>query len=85
MGNLQQAARSGDKRKTLEQLRSILAYNIETCDSKRDIAALSRRLIEVCEMLDAMPSPDDSDPVDEMAKLIAEYDEYEDPREDGGG
>ena len=82
MGNLVQAAKRGDKRGMLEATRDILAYSIETCESKRDLAALSKRLVEVCEMIDALPDELNVNPVDEMADFISEYDEYEDPRDD---
>ena len=37
--------------------------------------------MEICDCIDAMPNPDgDANPIDEMAALIAEYDEYEDER-----
>lgn len=36
--------------------------------------------MEICDSIDAMPSPEDANPIDEMAALIAEYDEYEDER-----
>lgn len=78
MGRLIQAAKQNDKRGMLEATRDILAYSIETCDSKRDLAALSKRLMEVCEQIDALPSVEDENPVDAMAAMIAEYDEYED-------
>lgn len=83
MGKLLQAVRSGDKRKILEALRDETATAIEECGSGRDIAALSKRLMEICEKLDALPNPDaEANPVDAMAAMIAEYDEYEDPRLD---
>lgn len=83
MGGVLQAAKSGSKRKLLEETRDVLAYAIDTCDSKRDLAALTKRLFEVCDMLAAMPDEEATNPVDEMAALIAEYDEYEDERLDG--
>ena len=55
MTNLVDAARSGDKRATLIALRDKLAETIENCESGRDVAALSRRLIDVVAELDAMP------------------------------
>jgi CRISPR/Cas system CSM-associated protein Csm2 small subunit len=58
MGALVQAASSGDKRKALLALRSKLAYTIETSKSGRDIAALSRRLMDVMNELDKLPDED---------------------------
>lgn len=83
MGRLVQAAKQNDKRSMLEATRDILAYSVETCGSMRDLAALTKRLIEIQEMIDALPDPTNANPVDELAAQIAEYDEYEDPRFDG--
>lgn len=80
MGKLLDAVRGGDKRAILLALRDETAEAIENSASGRDIAALSKRLMEICDSIDAMPSPEDSNPIDEMAALIAEYDEYEDER-----
>ena len=41
------AAKSGDRLRTLEELRDILAKTIAYCESARDMAALSKRLMEV--------------------------------------
>lgn len=46
------AAKSGNKKKTLIALRDKLAEKIETCESGRDLAALSKRLSEVMDELD---------------------------------
>lgn len=80
MGKLLDAVRCGDKRAILLALRDETAEAIESSTSGRDIAALSKRLMEICDSIDAMPSPEDANPIDEMAALIAEYDEYEDER-----
>lgn len=86
MGKLLDAVRSGDERRTLEELRDEVAVTIEGECSPRDMAALSKRLIEICADLKALPSEEDINPVDEMAAFVAEYDEYEDPRfEDDDG
>ena len=57
MSNLIEAAKSGDKRKTLIALRDKLAETIENCESGRDMAANSKRLMEVMAELEAMPDP----------------------------
>lgn len=80
MGRLLDAVRCGDERRTLEELRDVVAETLENECSPRDMAALSKRLMEICRELKALPSEDDVNPVDEMAALVAEYDEYEDPR-----
>lgn len=86
MGKLLEAVQSGDKRQTLVALRDVTAKTIEETASGRDVAALSKRLMEICDKIDALPRPDeDANPVDEMAAFIAEYDDYEDERlEDNG-
>jgi len=56
---------------TLEQLvelRIILARAIDTCESSRDLAALSRRYMEVVEAIDAIDRGLDVE--DEVAAII---------------
>ena len=57
MATLEQSAATNDRRKTLIALRDKLARTIDECESGRDIAALSKRLMEVMEELDALPDP----------------------------
>lgn len=57
MSGLLDAAKSGDKRATLIALRDKIAETIETCDSGRDIAANSKRLMEVMAEIDDLPDP----------------------------
>lgn len=57
MSNLTDAARSGDKRKTLIALRDKIAATIDDCESGRDMAANSKRLMEVMAEIDALPEP----------------------------
>ena len=47
MAKLVEAAKSGDKRATLVALRDKLAETIQNCDSGRDMASNSKRLMEV--------------------------------------
>lgn len=58
MTNLVDAARSGDKRETLIALRDILAATIQNCESGRDMASNTKRLMEVMAELEAMPDPE---------------------------
>lgn len=51
------AAKSGDKRATLIALRDKLAETIENCESGRDMAANSKRLMEVMAELESLPDP----------------------------
>lgn len=57
MLSLTDAAKSGDKRATLMALRDKLAETIENCESGRDMAANSKRLMEVMAELETMPDP----------------------------
>ena len=58
MSDLVQAAKSGDKRATLIALRDKLAETIQNCESGRDMASNSKRLMEVMAELEALPDPE---------------------------
>lgn len=47
MTNLVDAAKSGNRRDTLIAMRDILAKTIQECDSGRDMASNTKRLMEV--------------------------------------
>ena len=53
--DLVSAAKSGDKRATLIALRDKLAETIQNCDSGRDMASNSKRLMEVMAEIEALP------------------------------
>lgn len=53
--NLVEAAKSGDRRATLIALRDRLAEIIQNCDSSREMAANSKRLMDVMAELENMP------------------------------
>ena len=55
--NLVDAAKSGDKRATLIALRDILASTIQNCESGRDMASNTKRLMEVMAELETLPDP----------------------------
>lgn len=57
--NLVDAAKSGNKRETLIALRDILASTIQNCESGRDMASNTKRLMEVMAEIDALPDPND--------------------------
>lgn len=57
MATLAQAAKKNSRRETLIALRDKLAVSIDSCESGRDIAALSKRLMEVMGELDSLPDP----------------------------
>lgn len=74
MAKLLEAARSGDKRKTLIALRDKLAETIDNCDSGRDMAANSKRLMEVMAELESLPDPDAPVIVSKHDKLKQKHD-----------
>mgnify|MGYP006967138944 CR=1 FL=1 len=59
MATLAQAAKKNSRRETLIALRDKLAVSIDSCESGRDIAALSKRLMEVMGELDSLPDPNE--------------------------
>lgn len=59
MTNLIEAAKSGDKRATLIALRDKLAETIQNCESGRDMASNSKRLMEVMAEIEALPDSTD--------------------------
>lgn len=73
MANLIDAAKSGDKRETLIALRDILAYTIQNCESGRDMASNTKRLMEVMAELEALPDP--------AQKKVSKHDRLKQKRE----
>jgi len=63
VADLVKAAQSGSKRETLEALRDKIASSIQDCESGRDVAALSKRLMEVMNEIDALPKPKKDSPL----------------------
>ena len=63
MADLVNAAKSGSKRDTLEALRDKIAASIQDCESGRDVAALSKRLMEVMNEIDALPKQKKDSPL----------------------
>jgi hypothetical protein len=69
--SLTATARAGVRLDTLRALRDRLSEEIDTCDSKRDVAALSQRLMDVLEQIDAAEkaAPESKGtPLDELAR-----------------
>lgn len=75
MANLVEAAQSGDKRATLIALRDILAKTIQECDSGRDMASNTKRLMEVMAEIEALP--------DETKKQVSKHDRLKKKHENG--
>ena len=63
MADLVSAAKSGNRRETLEALRDKIAGSIQECESGRDVAALSKRLMEVMGELDELPKEKKDSPL----------------------
>ena len=54
MARLIEAASSGDRLQTLKELRGLLAERLEKSNSDRDIASMSKRLMDVTEAIDEL-------------------------------
>lgn len=52
---------AGDRKETLVALRDAIAQSIEMTESGRDMAALSKRLMEVMDAIDSFPSGEPSE------------------------
>lgn len=63
--------RGGERLASLEALRDRLADEIESCDSKRDLAALSQRLADVLDKIDEIPTSKRVSRADEIAERRA--------------
>ena len=73
MTDLIEAAKSGNKRATLIALRDKLAEIIQNCDSGRDMASNTKRLMEVMAEIEALP--------DETAIKVSKHDRLKTKRE----
>lgn len=73
MTNLVDAAKSGDKRATLIALRDKLAETIQNCDSGRDMASNSKRLMEVMAEIESLPDPDAEKKISKHDRLKAKH------------
>ena len=66
--SLPESAASGDRLAALNDLRDLLARNIQECDSLRDLAALSGRMQAVLKEIDELsPKEAAGDSIDEIA------------------
>ncbi len=66
---LTEAAKSGNKRETLIALRDKIAETIENCESGRDMASNSKRLMDVIAELEALPDPEEKKRVSRHDRL----------------
>lgn len=73
--NLGAVVPNGDRLASLKALRDRLAVDIDECESARDVAALSNRLMDVLAQIDeldsAKPVEAKVNPIDEVAKRRA--------------
>jgi hypothetical protein len=69
---LSESAESGDRLATLRDLRDLLARQIESCESLRDLASLSGRLQAVLDQIAELePKKAEGDGIDEIANRRA--------------
>lgn len=70
---LTESAASGDRLETLRDLRDLLAKQIQSCDSLRDLASLSGRLQAVLDQIAVLePKKAVGDGIDEIAQRRAD-------------
>lgn len=69
--SLAAVAATGDRGETLRALRDRIATEIDKTASARDVAALSRQLTDVIELIDALPNTEAVSPSDEVASRRA--------------
>lgn len=63
------AVKTNDRRQALVALRDKIAATIDATESGRDVAALSKRLMEVMAEIDSLPDPEKrDDPVEALRK-----------------
>lgn len=67
-------ARAGNRAETLRALRDRLAAELDDCDSKRDVAALSQRLMDVLAQIAELPAEKEGTALDELARRRASGD-----------
>lgn len=75
MPSLTRLVEGGDRLEQLKQLSKILANAIDTCESMRDMAALSRQYRETLREIDALENGEDAN--DEIASIILRHREPE--------
>ena len=70
--SIEEVAGTGDRRRTLESLRQVIAKAIDDDPSPRDLAALTRRLQLLMGEIAALPEPEREESVlDEIARRRA--------------
>lgn len=73
MKTVLQATKANNRRETLVALRDRIAATIDNCESGRDMAALSKRLVEVMNEIESLPDPNkDKNPAQLALQRMAE-------------
>ena len=55
MGTVKSAFESGSRKRTLEAMASKIADTIDSCESARDIPALTKRMVEMMDEIERCP------------------------------
>ncbi|MBQ9620408.1 MAG: hypothetical protein IJR41_00535, partial [Atopobiaceae bacterium] len=71
MGRLRALSEGNDRVEQLKQLLLMLADAIEDCESKRDLASLSRQYRETAREIDILENGEDAD--DDLAAIILRH------------
>lgn len=66
---ISKVAPSGDRLKTLETLRDVIAETIDGTNSARDIAALSRQMTEVLAEIDEIKKAEGADQISTIDEI----------------
>jgi len=60
MESVVKAFESGDRKRTLNAMALKIADTIDSCESARDIPALTKRMVEIMDSIDKCPDPNAS-------------------------
>lgn len=71
-GNISEAVSSGDRLESLKALADYLAEQLDNCDSMRDAASLSLRLITTLEQIESLEPKKKESPVEKRKREAAE-------------
>ena len=69
MNNLIMAADSGDRLETLKALRHLLAARLDKCESNRDVASMSKRLMDCIEEIEELEKKKDESEHDQLEEF----------------
>lgn len=84
MTNLVNAAKSGNRRDTLVAMRDILAKTIQECDSGRDMASNTKRLMEVMNEIEQIDQEiAEKEALEKAKRKISKHDRLKRKHENG--